>query len=435
MSFTTDKLPSSIEEWFTYLNGINPNYINLGLDRVKSVADKMKLDNHLYSKIITVAGTNGKGSTAHMIASILNSAGVTTGLYTSPHILRFNERIIVDGIEASDNDLCTAFEAVYKAEDKNNPLTFFEFTTLAALYIFKSYACEVLILEVGLGGRLDATNILDADIAVIPSIGLDHCHILGNTTEEIAVEKAGIIKDSTEAVFIGTNIDSEAKNIIKEKADVNHCVVHELGGNLKYRIEDETHISILAPFELLNLEVPILPLINVPLAVGVVTLLNIAHKFNIMEQDIRYGLKKTKLHGRFERISSEPEVFIDVAHNPPAAKYLGDSLRLTPNKERYAVVGMLKDKDIKSTLANVVDCFKKYFICSLPGERGSNFTMVKEALLANGVAEQDIICSDTAGDAYDKAVAQLPKDGMIVVFGSFITVEMLLKDKFTNKNI
>ena len=218
-SRTVNAKPDDLSAWESYLYAINPNIIKLGLDRIKSVAHHMGVAEFPESRVITVAGTNGKGSTATMIAGALTACGIKTGLYTSPHILNFNERIAIDGSCASPFSLCEAFSAVYDAcAETGIELTFFEYTTLAAFYLFKKNNCQVLVLEVGLGGRLDAVNILDCDIAVIPSIGLDHCALLGNTEEAIAGEKAGIIKSGTTQVILGY-MSEGARRVITETAE------------------------------------------------------------------------------------------------------------------------------------------------------------------------------------------------------------------------
>ncbi|WP_274968928.1 bifunctional folylpolyglutamate synthase/dihydrofolate synthase [Succinimonas amylolytica] len=418
----------SIEAWQEYLGKVNPNVIKLGLERVRHVAAVLGVDTVGEDvRVVTVAGTNGKGSTAAMLAAILENAGYRTGLYTSPHIRTFNERIVYGGVMASDDDLIEAFEAVYTAMDDDHELTFFEFTTLAALYIFRNRLCNVLVLEVGLGGRLDAVNILDADIALIPSIGLDHCQILGSTLKEIAYEKAGIIKDHTVAVVTG-ELPEVCRNEIGSQAAQHEAALHIVGKNLKIRTVDATHFDFLAPIEILNLEVPALPLINAPLSVAAALLLRLVFKFGISDSDIRAGLRNATLHGRLEKISASPDVLIDVAHNPPAARYLAKYLNLN-SRPRNAVIGMLKDKDIENTLREYTDLnlFEHYYVCSLPGERGAQGYLLEDKLMALGIPRYRIQTFDTAAQAYRAALAELPVDSELLVTGSFITVEEVLK--------
>ena len=426
---TKGSMPApSIAAWQEYLNKLNPNVIKLGLERAHLAAARLGVDKVSDDvRVVTVAGTNGKGSCAAMLAAILENAGYRTGLYTSPHIRSFNERIVYGGVMASDDDLIEAFEAVYEVLDEECPLTFFEFTTLAALYIFKNHLCNVLVLEVGLGGRLDAVNILDADIALIPSIGLDHCQILGSTLKEIAIEKAGIIKDRTVAVVTG-ELPEVCRNEIGAIAARHQAALHVVGRNLKIRVSDDTHFDMRAPIEILNLEVPSLPLINAPLSVTAALLLRLVFKFDISDGAIRAGLMNAHLPGRLERISRNPDVLLDVAHNPPAAHYLAERLNLNP-RPRNAVIGMLKDKDIRSTLKEFtdLDLFEHYFVCSLPGERGAESVVIEETLLALGIPRYRIASFDTAAQAYRAALSELPVDSELVVVGSFVTAEEVLK--------
>lgn len=419
-------MPKNIVDWQHFLNNVNPNIMKLGLERVRAVAHKMGVDDFGKTKIVTVAGTNGKGSTATMLASILESAGIKTGLYTSPHILRFSERIICGGLEASNDDLCNAFEKVYANQDFADPLTFFEFTTLAALSLFKESACEVLVLEVGLGGRLDAVNILDADIAIIPSIGLDHCQLLGNTLADIAAEKAGIIKSSTTATIIG-DLPKEALAVISDKVAGFHGVLHQLGKSLQVEWTSPTSFNMLNPIPLNNLVVPSLPLINAPLSVAAALLLRIAFKYHILDNDIITGLEIAKLQGRFEQISTNPSITVDVAHNPPAAAYLHKCIISRGEKRRLAVVGMLKDKDISRTLLNVVGDFERFYVCTLPGPRGADKNIITKTLKALGVSEDNIVSFDNVIDAYEIACCEILQNADLYVFGSFLTVEQVLK--------
>lgn len=416
----------AIEDWQEYLNQVNPNIMKLGLDRVKAVAEKLEVDRFDNSKIITVAGTNGKGSTATMLAKILDNSGIRTGLYTSPHILRFSERIVCNGVEVSDDELCLAFEKVYEAQDQNDPLTFFEFTTLAALVIFKENLCEVLVLEVGLGGRLDATNILDADIVIIPSIGLDHCAILGNSIESIAEEKAGVIKSGTIATILGF-LPKEAYKVIEEHVNKYKGVIHSLDKNIKVKWTGEHDFDLLAPIELKDLHVPNLPLINAPLSTIAALLMRIVFKFDIRDEAIRSGLEFATLNGRFQTLSKHPRVIIDVAHNPPASWYLHSCIESLGKRRRYALIGMLKDKDIEKTIANIAEDFEKFYVTTLDTQRGAKKEILVKALQKCGISRDKIIAFDEPEYAYEIARVEQDEDVDLYIFGSFVTVEAVLK--------
>lgn len=425
MTDTIKSAPKNINQWLEYLDNINPNVMKLGLERVKSVAKTLGVDNFPNSKIVTVAGTNGKGSTATMLAKILDTAGINTGLYTSPHILRFSERIIVGGIEASDDELCSAFEQVYKAQSLAEPLTFFEFTTLAALLIFKEHDCQVIVLEVGLGGRLDAVNLLDADIVIIPSIGMDHCHILGNTYAQIATEKAGVIKPKTAVTIIGQML-KEAEDVIANKVYAYKGVLHKINKSIIVDWVTNRSFNLVKPFELKGVKVPVLPPVNAPLSLIAAVLLKMVFHFDITENDLRLGIAHAKLRGRFECIREKPQVIVDVAHNPPAAVYLHSCITNHDANDRNAVIGMLKDKNIAKTLETLAPDFTKIYACSLPSERGASKEMIKDALLKANFAEDKIELFDDVVDAYKKALAETPSYMDLYVFGSFLTVEAVL---------
>lgn len=418
--------PESFEQWEKYLNELNPNIIKLGLERVETVAKKLKLTKQEGVTVITVAGTNGKGSTSNMLASILNKAGYKTGLYTSPHILKFNERIIINGNIVEDDELVKAFNAVYEAIDEENQLTFFEFTTLAALYTFKNNNVNYIILEVGLGGRLDATNIIDADIVIIPSIGLDHCALLGDSIEKIAYEKAGVIKEKTKVCILG-EMSEEASNIFKEKCKEFNITVYSAGEEIKYTEYSATLFTLHNPVKIEDINVPKLPLINAPLSVTAAISLKTVFNAEINDNNIKEGIVDTNLHGRYEVISINPRIILDVAHNPPASLYLSSVLRHNMVPIKYAVVGMLKDKDIDHTLLNLAFLFDRIYVTSLPGERGASCDVLYESLISIGYDEKNIIRFDNVEDAFEIAILELPKYAELVVFGSFLTVEAVMK--------
>ncbi|MGN1392881.1 MAG: bifunctional folylpolyglutamate synthase/dihydrofolate synthase [Succinivibrionaceae bacterium] len=421
--------PQNFDEWQDYLNNLNPNIIDLGLDRIKVVAQHLDVLNFPNTKIVTVAGTNGKGSTATMLSSILNHSNISVGLYTSPHILKFNERIICNGSEVLDTELCDAYgEVLSSQKELGVHLTFFEFTTLAALYIYKKNKCQVLVLEVGLGGRLDATNILDADIVIIPSIGLDHCHILGDTIEKIAFEKAGVIKPTTRSVIVG-NIEENALEVIKNSLSKDQSLF-ELNKDIIYQKNNNTNFLFKKPVIIDNIEIPTLPMINAPLSIMASLLLSENKEYSsINETTIKEGIKNAVLRGRFEVISNNPITIIDVAHNPPAARYLNDCLQNRIKKERYAVIGMLKDKDIRSTLSYVIGNFSKIYTSSLLGPRGAPKEEMVDVLLSLGVNKNNIMVYNSITDAYNAAKNDIPHDAELVVFGSFLTVEQVLAIK------
>lgn len=422
--------PAGLPEWEAFLNGIDPDAIELGLDRVMKAARALGVASFPGRPVVTVAGTNGKGSTAAMIAEALAASGVSCGLYTSPHILRFAERIRVNGAEAGDAELCEAFAAVRAAAAAAGVrLTYFEYATLAALLIFRNAGCEVLVLEVGLGGRLDAVNAVDCDVAVIPSIGLDHCAILGNTEALIAREKAGIIKPSARAVILGS-LSGEADGAVRAEArarGVPASRVFGLGREIAAVFRDGPSFDMTAPYAIAGVRVPALPLVNAPLAL-------LAAVFALRElgaapdpDRLREGIAAARLPGRIEVVSENPEVILDVAHNPPAVKYLAAALRKRGRGERRAVVGMLRDKDIAGALRETDGLFGEVYAADLPGRRGAPAAYVKEGFVRAGMPPEKIRTFGRVADACAAALRDLPDDAGLVVFGSFVTVAEALR--------
>ncbi|MBO5566961.1 MAG: bifunctional folylpolyglutamate synthase/dihydrofolate synthase [Succinivibrio sp.] len=409
--------------WLGYLESINPDHIDLGLDRVKKVIHAMGLDDFGDAKIIEIAGTNGKGSTAAMISCELEYNGILTGLYTSPHLVKFNERITIGGKAVSDSLLCEAFEAVFRGKG-DTPLTYFEFTTIAALYCFKKAEVKVLVLEVGLGGRLDAVNALDADIAVIASVGMDHMAILGDTLSKIAYEKAGIIK-SKSSVVVG-KVDQEVREIIDRQIislgaesayyeGINFSVAPSEDGSTVEFINQDLGISY-------QKKRPLLPVCCLGAAMKVIGILMRRFGFEIKNAP-NEGLVYAFLPGRMQLCRQNPDIYLDVAHNVPAAAHLKDVVESREKRgRRIAVVGMLKDKDIEGVLGLLSSVFDSWFVASLHTARGEDSGRLYSALTAGGVEKNKISAYDSVREALNSACNDAEKTDEIVVLGSFVTV-------------
>ena len=407
--------PGSLKTWLDYLEGINPNKIELGLSRVKTVFDRLNLDHIKQAKIVEVAGTNGKGSSAALIAASLNLSGIKTGLYTSPHLHSFTERVNIGGVDVNEETLCKAFAIVHNAA-KEVSLTYFEYTTLAAFVCFELEKVDALVLEIGLGGRLDAVNVLDADIALICSIGLDHTHILGNTIEKIAYEKAGIIKDHS---YVVTGlISNEAKKVILETAKAHQSKVYFEGecffGNFEdgftYTQKNESNLeSYVYPY-------PKVPYCVAPSVLRVLTLLK-ELGLKITSSAVTQAIKTVSLPGRMQLVKVNPTIYLDVAHNPPAAQNLVKTVA-----KRIAVIGMLKDKDIESVLSIIKDSFDEFYVASLHTERGENCERLKKALLACNIKEPLIKSFDNVDSAINAVLKVAKRLDEIIVLGSFVTV-------------
>lgn len=406
----------SLCDWLSYLEQIHPVNIDMGLDRVGAVARRMGLT-ELPFKVITVAGTNGKGSSCAMAASILMAAGYKVGVYSSPHLLRFTERVRVDGDELADSDHCEAFAAV-EAARAEIALTFFEFATLAGLWLFRRAAPDVLLLEVGLGGRLDATNVVESDVAMITSIALDHCDWLGDTREAVAVEKAGVYRRGKPAISGEPNPPST----IASEAQRLGANLRQVGVDFFGKEHGEEHDGGW-DYHGLNhwcgLPKPALPLMNAVTVLAALESLGLP----LPEAAIRQGLAEARLAGRMQRLQTEPLVIVDVAHNPHSAAYLASQLRLIPcNGRRRAVVGMLKDKDMAGSLAELDGLIDQWYLASLHGPRAATSAQLATALGEQGPAT----AFESVDEAYRAALAASSPDDMVIVFGSFYTVADVL---------
>lgn len=403
----------SLVDWLSYLEQIHPVNIDMGLERVGAVARRMGLT-RLPFKVITVAGTNGKGSSCAMAASILMAAGYKVGVYSSPHLLRFTERVRIDGAELSDSEHCAAFAEVEAARGEI-ALTFFEFATLAGLWLFCRAAPDVLLLEVGLGGRLDATNVVESDVAMITSIALDHCDWLGDTREAVAVEKAGVYRAGKPAISGEPNPPA---TIASEAARIG-ASLRQVGRDF-HGDEHDTGWDYHGLNHWLGLPKPALPLMNAVTVLAALESLGLP----LAESAIREGLASARLAGRMQRLQDEPLVIVDVAHNPHSAAYLASQLRQIPGKgKRRAVVGMLKDKDMAGSLAELDGLIDHWFLASLTGPRAATAEQLVAAL---GDGQGPAATFDGVSAAYWAALAASSPDDMVIVFGSFYTVADVL---------
>ncbi|SCC11484.1 dihydrofolate synthase / folylpolyglutamate synthase [Gilliamella bombicola] len=411
---------SNLNAWLCYLEQLHPTTIDLGLERVKTVAQRLDLLQPA-PYVFTVAGTNGKGTTCRTLEMILLEKTLQVGVYSSPHLLRFTERVRINNQESIEQETVKAFVEIEKARGDIS-LTYFEYATLAALYQFKKAKLDVVILEVGLGGRLDATNIVDADVAIVTTIGIDHVDYLGDTRESIGREKAGIFKSKSIAI-VG---EPEIPTSILEVAKSVHCPIYAVGCDWCYQPINESLWTFESPIK----QYKHLPIANVPLANAATAIAALTFSsLEVTQDQITKGLANANLTGRFQIIQRSPLVILDVAHNPHAAAYLTQQLEklkaeyLNIGKVRF-VVGMLKDKDIKSTLSILKG--DKWYCASLYGERGCKAEVLKQHLLNKG--ELNVSTFDTVFKAYQKAIHDAKKDDIIVVCGSFHTVSDVLAE-------
>ncbi|WP_305464026.1 bifunctional tetrahydrofolate synthase/dihydrofolate synthase [Photobacterium leiognathi] len=401
---------ASLSIWLKYLEQLHTSAIDLGLDRVKAVGQKAELLKPAPC-VITVAGTNGKGSTCAMLEAILIEAGYKVGVYSSPHLVRYNERVRINNQELDDSEHTKAFASVEAARGDIS-LSLFEFGTLSALTLFKTHQVDVVVLEVGLGGRLDATNIVDHDVSVITSLAIDHVDWLGDNIDVIGYEKAGIFRSGKPAICGQPHPPAT----VPAHADDIGAELYQVGYQFEYQIEDNHWNWQCGAFDLTQLPLPNLPLPNAATALMALG----AAELDISEENIINGLKKAQLPGRMQRVSEQPLIIMDVAHNPHSAEYFANQLSKIKQKEGkskiHAVVAMLHDKDIASTIAAMRDVVDDWYPASLTGPRAATAEEILQHLPTNCVG------FDKPESAFDQALTQAGEDDMVIVFGSFYTV-------------
>lgn len=408
----------TLTTWLDYWGHVHITGIDLGLERVIPVAEKLGVMQPK-AKVFTVAGTNGKGSTTTVLAAILNAQGYNVGLYQSPHIYRFNERVKLAGLEVDDQSLVDAFVMVDQARRECGlSLSFFEATTLAAFVIFKLKQCDVWVLEVGLGGRLDVVNVIDPDIAVITNIGLDHVDWLGDTIEKIAYEKAGIIRPHIPVIFAGQQLLPQA---IQNKVNETQSQLYALNRDYFYQLNDDGQTwSFASSGTTLKLPTGQLALDNISTAVAAV----LASGVDISQEAIVSGIQQARLQGRFEiRHIQDKTVIFDAGHNPHGVEFLLNQLRkfLKYNKQYtdvVAVFSMLADKDISSVTDLLKTTVKDWFIATLDVPRAAPMQQLKQALQGQQVHEFGNI-----QQAFETVLNKCNNNQLILVCGSFHTLE------------
>ena len=431
----------TLDEWLSVQESVHPQSIDMGLERVSRVAEALGVAAPAFPAV-TVAGTNGKGSVVAHLEAFLTALGARTGVFTSPHLIRYNERIRVGGSEVTDAELIEVFEQIEAARGATT-LTFFEYNTLAALAIFTRARVEVAVLEVGLGGRLDATNLVAADAAVLASVGFDHREWLGDTLELIGAEKAGIFRAGRPAVLgtpqmpasvYGTITRLGARAVVAERdfswqigitgwdyhglaLTLESLPPSALAGAIQYR----NAATAIVALEALRSSENARPAVR-PLATRLAAL---------DEHTAAAALRRVRLPGRFQIIPGKVEWILDIAHNEPAARLLAAQLRERPPPHSaaragrtFAVIGVLADKDaaaIGSALAGVID---EWIVCTLPGPRGTPAAELA-ALLVPRAAPIDLADSVAVGCELARAKAQ-PGD-RVIVCGSVYTVGPALR--------
>ncbi|MDP1525141.1 MAG: bifunctional tetrahydrofolate synthase/dihydrofolate synthase [Rhodocyclaceae bacterium] len=415
-----------LNDWLAHLESLHPRGqagIELGLDRILTV--KQRLGQRQDAVVVTVGGTNGKGSTSAMLERILHSAGYRTGLYTSPHLLHYNERVRIDGQSVVDERLCEAFACVEAARG-DEALTYFEFGTLAAWEVFAAAAVDAVILEVGLGGRLDATNSYDADCAVVTTIDLDHMDHLGPTREHIGREKAGICR-AGRPLICG---DADPPASLVEVCRLASADFLQIGRDFGFlRQEGQWQWWHGIDRKLGGLAFPALrgdyQLHNASCALMALDVLR--DRLPVAAQDIRRGLAEVDVAGRCQVLPGQPQIVLDVAHNPQAALAMASSLGgMGFARTTWAVFGMMADKDIEAVVTALKHRVDRWLCCDLPGARAASAETLRGVLEKVGVGETaTTFASPAAALAYAQENAS--GDDRILAFGSFLTVADVMR--------
>ncbi|HEY9396428.1 MAG TPA: bifunctional tetrahydrofolate synthase/dihydrofolate synthase [Burkholderiales bacterium] len=409
--------PTDLADWLDYIEHLHPSTIELGLERVQRVY--AALDVPKFCPIFIVGGTNGKGSTCTMLESILRAAGHRVGKYLSPHLIRYNERVRIAGRDADDAELIAGFEAVNAARG-DVQLTYFEFTTLAAWVTFSRAKLDALVLEVGLGGRLDAVNIFDPDCSIVTSVDIDHTDYLGDTRDKIGWEKAHIFRAGRPAIC---SDPVPPASLVQYAEDIG-ASLRLIGRDFGYEGDRQQWLYWGADGRRSGLPYPGLRGANQLLnASACLAALEATHdRLPVGVQHIRSGLLSAELPGRFQILPGRPTVILDVAHNPHAAAVLKENLSsMGFYAHTYAVVGMLKDKDIAGVFQHLKGRIDRWFVATLDNPRGASAEEIAEVI--RGVdAGGTIECFTTPHEAYARATGAAGESDRILVFGSFYTV-------------
>ena len=441
MPSPSSPVPTNLPDWLTWIEAQHPSEIEMGLSRVHTVADRLGLLDYFQSRssqalgsktpnsktsrsnaiglthVVTIAGTNGKGSTAATIERIACLSGRSVGCFSSPHFLRYNERIRINGVEASDESICQAFTEI-EAHTKDQPLTYFEYGTLAALQVFRNEGVEWVILEVGLGGRLDAANIIDADIAMITSIGIDHQDWLGDNRELIGAEKAGILRQNQPLVCGELDLPSSVIELIGQfetplyQRDQAFTLQQESGTNYQWSGKDSAGKEI----RLESLPKPMVPQENVASALQAIALLDPSL---LNSSVIRAALKDLRMPGRFFEIPNRAAI-VDVAHNPQAASYLSNQLRENPvSGKRIAIFAAMADKDLDGIIEALKGDIDYWVLTRLDIPREASEVQLIELFERQGITAYRTMSSVEM--ALRDVEQMMTEQDQLLVLGSFFT--------------
>ena len=456
----------NLHDWLIHLESLHSKTIALGLERVAQVRQRLNLQADF--PIIIVGGTNGKGSVCAMLEAILHAAGYKVGCYTSPHLLDYNERVRIGKQQVSDAELCKSFEEIERVrklqldsglrrndEPSEIPLTYFEFGTLAAMQCFISHKVDVAILEVGLGGRLDAVNAFDPDVSVVTSVDIDHVDYLGDTREQIAFEKAGIFRSGKVAICADSDVPQSLRQHAQEIGAELWCIGNEFGfslpspiggrsgeggipierasptlpppqrereqiqGQWDYRSKTGSRSALPYPalrgaFQLHN-------------ASAVLAVLDaLKDKLPVSMEAVRRGLVEVELAGRFQFVPGQPQLILDVAHNPHAARSLAQNLANLPPTKTFAVFAMLKDKDMAGVVRALDGQVDVWLVAGIDAPRGATAAELAQ-VLQNARVQGEVEVCDSITDALHEASKRSSENDRIAAFGSFYTVAEVMR--------
>lgn len=409
-----------LAEWLLDLETRNTQEIQLGLERITTVARELQL-HRPDCPVITVAGTNGKGSTVAALERIYYVAGYKVGTYTSPHLIQFNERIRVGLKPISDDDLCQAF-CIIEAARGQTVLTYFEMTTLAALWYFKKKSPDIIILEVGLGGRLDATNLIDTDLAIITTIDFDHQDFLGDTLEAIGYEKAGILRQGMPCIYADTNPPAT----ITDRATQLSCPVFFSGREFSLSENEVTWSIHYSNKQINDLPKPTIQLKSAAAAVMASILLDSCLPVSCTQ--LCDAMRTIFIPGRLQLQEGRVKVLYDVSHNPQSVKLLAKTLQQFDKKTKiHAVFSALKDKDIFGLIAPLKECVDRWYPAQLDVKRAISANLLLAYFKKAGILIE--ICYNDPITAFETALNQAEPGDLIVVYGSFFTVGQVMASR------
>lgn len=412
----------TLNDWLGYIESVHSSSIDLTLERIKIVVERLNLN--ISFPIITVGGTNGKGSTCTILESIYKEGRYKVGCYTSPHFLHFNERIKINTIAVSDDLLCEAFSKIESIRNDIS-LTYFEYGTIAAMIIFADANIDIAILEVGLGGRLDAVNVFDSDCAIVTTIDLDHMDYLGHTKEAIGFEKAGIYRTHKTAIYG----DFDPPKSLIQYCESIHAELKVIGKDFNYKVHQDSFDFLIESSFVINTPLPKLQgdfqLVNATSALMAINIMQ--DKLPLAEKAIKQGISSAFIPGRFHEVRMNPSLILDVAHNPQAAISLSQNLKAhAVSGKTMAVFSILKDKDIFGVIKALSLDIDEWYIAEIQNERAASVEIISKTIhKVNPFAQ--IVTLKNIQEAYEFASKEVSINDRIIVFGSFYTVADIMK--------